>query len=45
MAYENFQNKIKIFTDDIELLKREIKDLKTNIDTKEKELARGKSKE
>ena len=42
MAYEDFQNKIKIFTDDIELLKSEIKDLKTNIDTKEKELAESK---
>ena len=42
MAYENFQNKIKIFTDDIELLKSEIKDLKTNKDTKEKELAKSK---
>ena len=39
VASENFQRKIKIFTDDIELLKSEIKDLKMNINTKEKELA------
>ena len=39
VAYEDFQNKIKIFIDDIELQKSEIKDLKTNINTKEKELA------
>ena len=31
--YEDFQSKIKNFTDDIELLKSRIKDLKTNIDT------------
>ena len=39
VAHKDYQNKIKNFIDDIELLKSEIKDLKTNISTKEKELA------